>query len=66
MLLLHPASHSCCDRASLCFPAEAPLGESTMLSAAAGACTHEARWSCDAAGPGAGGAAGVTEAGGVL
>ena len=63
MLPPRPASHSCCPCASL---AEAPLGESTVLSATAGACTYEARWSSCAGGPGVGGGAGVSETDGVL
>ena len=48
VLLLHPTAHTCCPCASL---VEAPLGESTVLSATAEACAHEDRWSSCAGGP---------------
>ena len=55
MLLLHPAAL-----------VEAPLGRSTVLSATARPCAHEARWSSCAGGPGGEGGAGVSETDGVL
>ena len=55
MLLLHPAAHTCCPCASL---VEAPLGDSTVLSATAEACAHEARWSPCAGGLGGRGGGG--------
>ena len=63
MLLLHPAAHTCCPRAS---SVQAPLGESTVLSATVRACAYEARWSSCAGGPGVGGGPGVSETEGVL
>ena len=49
VLLPHPASR-CCAPVRPCV--EAPLSESTVLLAAAGACTHGAHWSSGARGPG--------------
>ena len=55
MLLLHPAAL-----------VEAPLGESTVLSATAEACAQEAPWSSCAGGPGVEAGAEVSEPDGVL
>ena len=44
MLLPRPASHFCC--ATVSFPCvEAPMGEATVLSTAAGVVAHGVRWS---------------------